>query len=30
VISIAFFVSALLERLVHSNPMVLALLRSGR
>jgi len=30
VISIAFFAAALLERLVHSNPVVLALLRTGR
>jgi 4-hydroxybenzoate polyprenyltransferase len=30
VISIGFFLSALVERLVHSNPVVLALLRTGR
>jgi 4-hydroxybenzoate polyprenyltransferase len=30
VISIAFFVSALLERLVHSSPVVLALMRNSR
>ena len=30
VISIAFFAAALLERLVHTNPVVLALVRTGR
>ena len=30
VISVAFFASALLERLVHTNPVVLAFLRTGR